>query len=241
MLNQSTKTSPSMQTCKHQKGNHTMFKTIAITILCTVAFASAADYVFPGWDSTDAAAFEAQIPNADSPICKVVCASMAEFCRNKPADFAAMKATIEGVIDQLVPTADENFKLWLVKMIARSIGKAYKDDTYIRDAWAYCLTNPGVGDAEFFLLTAEQLGTTDAIRWERMWDVLAAGLGASPPITMRLLQQYMRYLPASGLSSQDAYERLTTLNRVYTPKLIENATVWEPDVAQIRTVMESYK
>lgn len=240
MLNQSTKTSISMQTCKHQKGNHTMFKTIAIIILCTVAFTSAADFVFPGWGSTDAAAFEAQIPNADSPMRKVLCASLAEFCRNKPADFAAMKATIEGVIDQLVPTADENFKLYLVKMIALCRGKAYKDDTYIRDAWAYCLAHPSTADAEFLVLPSDRLGTTEAIKIARTWELLAEGKG-SPYFITRLLRAYVQYLPASGLSSQDAYERLTTLNRVYTPKLIENKAAWEPIVAQIRTVMEAYK
>jgi hypothetical protein len=240
MLNQSTKTSTSMQTCKHPKGNHTMFKTIAIIILCTVAFASAADYVFPGWGSTDAAAFEAQIPNADSPMRKVLCASLAEFCRNKPADFAAMKATIEGVIDQLVPTADEDFKLGRVKMMALGIGQAYKDDTYIRDAWAYCLANPSTIDYEFLMLPADRLGTTEAIKIARTWELLAEGKAPSAHIK-RLLRAYVRYLPASGLSSQDAYERLTTLNRVYTPKLIENKAAWEPIVAQIRTVMEAYK
>jgi len=240
MFNQFTKTSTSMQTSKHPKGNHTMFKTIAIIILCTAAFASAADYVFPGWGSTDAAAFEAQIPNADSSMRKVICASLAEFCRNKPADFAAMKATIEGVITQQVPAADENFKLWLVKKIALGRGQAYKDDTYIRDAWAYCLAHPSITDVYFLALPSERLGTTEAIKIARTWELLAEGK-AEPAIITRLLRAYVQYLPASGLSSQDAYERLTTLNRVYTPKLIENKAAWEPVVAQIRTVMEAYK
>lgn len=240
MLNQSTKTGPSMQTSKHPKGKATMFKTIAIIILCAGVFASAADFVFPGWGSTEAAAFEAQIPNADSSMRKVLCASLAEFCRNKPADFAAMKATIEGVITQQVPEADDSFKLWLVKMIAYNRGLAYKDDTYIRDAWAYCLANPSATDADFLALPSDRLGTTDAIKIARTWELLAEGK-AQPPIITRLLRAYVQYLPASGLSSQDAYERLTTLNRVYTPKLIENKTAWEPIVAQVRTVMEAYK
>ena len=240
MFNQFTKTSISMQTCKHPKGNHTMFKTIAIIILCAGVFTSAAEYVFPGWNATEPAAFEAQLPNADSFTNKVICASLAEFCRNKPADFAAMKATIEGVIDQLVPTADENFKLWLVKMIALGRGQAYKDDTYIRDAWAYCLAHPSTTDAEFLMLPADRLGTTEAIKIARTWELLAEGK-VDPAIITRLLRAYVQYLPASGLSSQDAYERLTTLNRVYTPKLIENKAAWEPIVAQIRTVMEAYK
>ena len=240
MLNQSTKTSTSMQTSKHPKGNHTMFKTIAIIILCAGAFASAADYVFPGWGSTDAAAFEAQIPNADSPMRKVLCASLAEFCRNKPADFAAMKATIEGVITQQVPDASENFKLYLVKLIALNRGQAYKDDTYIRDAWAYCLAHPSTADADFLTLPSDRLGTTEAIKIARTWELLAEGK-AQPDTIAWLLRTYVQYLPASGLSAQDAYERLTTLNRVYTPKLIENKAAWEPIVAQIRTVMEAYK
>lgn len=240
MLNQSTKTSPSMQTCKHPKGNHTMFKIIAAIILCTVAFASAADYVFPGFEVTDAAAFEAQIPNTDSSWDKVLCASLAEFCRNKPADFAAMKATIEGVIDQLVPTADKNFKPRMVKVLSCYLGQVYKDDAYIRDAWAYCLANPCYYDVHFLSLPSERLGTTEAIKFARTWELLAEGKGNPDTIT-RLLRAYVQYLPASGLSAQDAYERLTTLNRVYTPKLIENKTAWEPIVAQIRTVMEAYK
>jgi hypothetical protein len=240
MLNQSTETGPSMQTSKHPKGNHTMFKTIAIIILCTAAFASAADFVFPGWGSTDAAAFEAQIPNANSSHRKVLCASMAEFCRNKPADFAAMKATIEGVITQQVPDASENFKLLPVKTIAYNLGLVYKDGAYIRDAWAYCLAHPSTADAEFLSLPSDRLGTTDAIKIARTWEILAEGK-AQPHHIQRLLRAYVQYLPASGLSAQDAYERLTTLNRVYTPKLIENKTAWEPIVAQVRTVMEAYK
>ena len=241
MLNQSTKTSPSMPTCKHQKGTHTMFKTIAIIILCTVAFASAAEYVFPGWRSTDAAAFEAQIPNADSSYNKVLCASMAEFCRNKPADFAAMKATIEGVITQQTPEADDDYKLMMVKLLSYNIGvRRYKDDAYIRDAWAYCLANPSTVDYYFLTLSADRLGTTEAIKITRTWELLVEGK-ARPATITQLLQNYVQYLPTSGLSSQDAYERLTTLNRVYTPKLIENKAAWEPIVAQIRTVMEAYK
>ena len=240
MLNQSTKTSISMQTCKHQKGNHTMFKTIAIIILCAGVFTSAADYVFPGWGSTDAAAYEAQIPNADSSRTKVICASLAEFCRNKPADFAAMKATIEGVVDQLAPPFGENFKLDMVKTIALGRGQAYKDDTYIRDAWAYCLAHPNFTDAEFLELPSERLGTTEAIKIARTWELLAEGK-ARPALITRLLRVYVQYLPTSGLSAQDALEKLTILNRVYTPKLIENKSAWEPIVAQIRTVMEAYK
>ena len=199
-----------------------------------------AAYVFPGWDSTDAVAFEAQIPNTDSFYNKVICTSMAEFCRNKPADFAAMKATIEGVIDQLVPTANENFKLWAVKITALNLGRVYKDDSYIRDAWAYGLANPNTTDAEFLTLPSDRLGTTEAIKIARTWELLAEGK-SDPYFITRLLRVYVQYLPTSGLSSQDVYERLTTLNRVYTPKLIENKTMWEPIVAQIRTVMEAYK
>ena len=180
-----------------------MFKTIAIIILCAGVFTSAAEYVFPGWGSTDAAAFEAQIPNADSPMRKVICASLAEFCRNKPADFAAMKATIEGVITQQVPDASENFKLWLVKTIAYNRGLAYKDDTYIRDAWAYCLAHPSTADADFLRLPSDRLGTTDAIKIARTWEILAEG-EAHPYHITRLLRAYVQYLPASGLSAQDA-------------------------------------
>jgi hypothetical protein len=240
MLNQSTKTGPSMQTSKHPKGNHTMFKIIAAIILCTAVFARAADFVFPGFRSTDAAAYEAQIPNADSPMRKVLCASLAEFCHNKPADFAAMKGTIEGVITQQVPDASENFKLDMVKLLSYRRGLVYKDDTYIRDAWAYCLAHPSTNDVEFLMLPADRLGTTEAIKIARTWELLAEGKVGPYHIT-RLLRAYVQYLPASGLSSQDAYERLTTLNRVYTPKLIENKAAWEPIVAQIRTVMEAYK
>lgn len=241
-LKQPTGKSPSMQAHKHQKGKSAMSRIIAIiAILGVVTSVRAAEFVFPGWGSTDAAAFEAQLPNADSLFRKVLCASLAEFCRNKPADFAAMKTVVENTIAQYAPNADEGFKLWVLKEIALNWGLACKDDAYIRDAWAYCLAHPSPADAHFISrLSAERLGTTEAIKAARAWELLAEGKN-EPRLITRLLQYYVQYLPTSGLPTQDAYEQLTTLNRVYTPKLIENKTTWEPIVAQIRTVMEAYK
>lgn len=213
-----------------------MKKALCCIVAIFVCASSYAQYIFPGWGNTDPDAWDVAYQSADT-FGKALYASFKELSITPPATFKDMATVLEkhallehpyGVIHVIKAGA------------CRRILGTKTEDKFLKDAWAYCLANPTVTDHEYLNISADKLGTTEAVKTEVRWRILTDEK-VTPVIVSKELSTYIKYLATSEISQQDALEKLNTLNRLYTPNLASNVTAWEPIVAQIRTVIEAYK
>ena len=201
-----------------------------------------ADYVFPGWHLKDAALFEEQFNQATAMRDKVFCKSMATLVQTPPATFDELKTVVEAYATELKTLESDAYIIHLVKIVAYNKGINLPNrDTIIKDAFAYCLANPGDGDQNFLALRAETLGITEETKNKMLYEVFIKDYYMTPNQTMLLVKKYLNYLAIADISNDVAYTQISTLNKIYTNKLIDNPTAWEPIVAYIRTVLEAYQ
>lgn len=201
-----------------------------------------AAYVFPGWHLKDAALFEEQFNQAPSLMAKVFCKSMVTFIQTPPATFDELKAVVEAYANEFKTVESDTYIVHLVKIVAYNKGINLPNRaTIIKDAFAYCIANPGNGDQTFLSLPAEMLGITEETKNKMMYEVFIKDYYMSPNQTMILVKQYLNYLATADISNDVAYMQISTLNKIYTNKLVDNPTAWEPVVAHIRTVLEAYQ
>ena len=201
-----------------------------------------ADYVFPGWHIKDAALFEEQFNQATNLQDKVFCKSMATFAQTPPATFDELKSVVEAYATELKTVESDAYIMNLVKLVAYNKGRTLPNRaTIIKDAFAYCLANPGNGDQTFLSLPAEMLGITEETKNKMTYEAFIKDYYMSPNKTLLLVKQYLNYLATADISNDVAYTQISTLNKIYTNKLVDNPTAWEPVVAHIRTVLEAYQ
>jgi len=219
-----------------------MKKLLCCIVAIFVCASSYAQFIFPGWGSTDPDAWDVAYQSADTSFRKVLCASFKELSITPPATFKDMVTVLEKHAFLEHPNATTLAEVvYVIKAGARGrIVGTKTEDKFLKDAWAYCLANPTVSDHEYLNINADKLGTTEAVKIEVRWRILTDEK-VTPVIVSKELSTYIKYLAISGISQQEALEKLNTLNRLYTPNLASNVTAWEPIVAQIRTVIEAYK
>jgi len=201
-----------------------------------------AAYVFPGWHLKDAALFEEQFNQAPSLMAKVFCKSMVTFIQTPPATFDELKSVVEAYANEFKTVEPDTYIVHLVKIVAYNKGINLPNRaTIIKDAFAYCIANPGNGDQNFLSLRAEMLGITEETKNKMIYEVFTKDYYMSPTQVLSLVKQYSNYLATADISNDVAYMQLSTLNKIYTNKLVDNPTAWEPVVAHIRTVLEAYQ
>ena len=220
-----------------------MKRLLCCVVAIFVCASSYAQFIFPGWDSTDPGVWDVAYQSADTSFRKTLCASFKELSITPPATFKDMSDVLEKhtVLEHPNATTLSEIIIYIIKAGARGrILGTKTEDKFLKDAWAYCLANPTVTDHEYLPISADKLGTTEAVKTEVRWRVLTDEK-ATPVIVSKELSNYIKYLATAEISQQDALEKLNTLNRLYTSNLASNVTAWEPIVAQIRTVIEAYK
>ncbi len=219
-----------------------MKKLLCCIVAIFVCVSSYAQFIFPGWGSTDTDAWDVAYQSADTAFRKALCASFKELSITPPATFKDMVTVLEKHAFLEHPEATSLAAvIYIVKAGAKGrIFGTKTEDKFLKDAWAYCLANPTLTDHEYLNISADKLGTTEAVKMEVRWRILTDEK-VTPVIVSKELPIYIKYLATSEMSQQDALEKLNKLNRLYTPNLSSNVTAWEPIVAQIRTVIEAYK
>lgn len=201
-----------------------------------------AAYVFPGWHLKDAALFEEQFNQAPSLMAKVFCKSMVTFIQTPPATFDELKTVVEAYATEFKTAESDTYIVHLVKIVAYNKGINLPNRaTIIKDAFAYCIANPGNGDQIFLSLPAEMLGITEETKNKMTYESFIKDYYMSPNQTLLLVKQYLNYLATADIPNDVAYMQISTLNKIYTNKLVDNPTAWEPVVAHIRTVLEAYQ
>jgi len=201
-----------------------------------------AAYVFPGWHLKDAALFEEQFNQAPSLMAKVFCKSMVTFIQTPPATFDELKTVVEAYATEFKTVESDTYIMHLVKIVAYNKGINLPNRaTIIKDAFAYCIANPGNGDQNFLTLPAEMLGITEETKNKMTYEAFIKDYYMPPSQTLRLVKQYLNYLATADIPNDVAYTQISTLNKIYTNKLVDNPTAWEPVVAHIRTVLEAYQ
>lgn len=201
-----------------------------------------AAYVFPGWHIKDAALFEEQFNQASTMMAKVFCKSMITLIQTPPATFDELKTVVETYAAEFRTTEPDTYIIHLVKVVAYNKGINLPNKAIIiKDAFAYCIANPGAGDQNFLSLPAEMLGITEEAKNKMLYEVFIKDYYMTPNQTLILVKQYLNYLATADISNDVAYTQISTLNKIYTNKLVDNPTAWEPVVAHIRTVLEAYQ
>ena len=200
---------------------------IALAIIATIAV-HAAEFQWPGWNCKDVALLQEQLELAPTEGWKMTISIVLAVAQNKPADFAAACTVIDNAITALKPDATDAERIMRKKQYAYSTGQ------WADELVAYCKDNPSSYD--FYI--ARQ----DKTEWgyQTVADCL---LKYSYPAeyVIRAVDYLNRQAIALGKDDAEVLDLLKKLNRVFSANLIKDKEVWGGVVAQIRTMMETYK
>ena len=202
---------------------------IALAIMAITAIAQEQTFKFPGWDCKDVALLQQQLELAPDDYRKIILTSLIDFASNgQPATFADAYTRIDAAINAINPEIPEGQKLSLRKNYAHYTGQ------FLPELIAYCKDNPSSDDLYIALADNTEWGYQTATNC-----LLKYGYGAR--YVIRAIDYLNRQAIALGKDDAEVLDLLKNLNRVFSARLIEDKEVWGGVVAQIRTMMETYK
>ncbi len=204
--------------------------TLAIMAMATMtAIAQEQTFKFPGWGCTDLIVLQQQLDLAPAEYNKISIAILIDFAQNgTPETIEAAFTRIDGVISTLYPNYPLDAKINFVKQWA----KATKvDATTIKQ---YCASNPSSYDLHIAIADTTEWG------YQTMANCLLKHR-YNANYTIRAIDYLNRQAIALGKTDAEVLDLLKKLNRVFSAKLIEDKEAWGGVVAQIRTLMETYK
>lgn len=193
--------------------------------------AAKARYWLPYWGCTDKAALEAMAESATDDEKRVVLKFHLDLAENgDPATWPELTKRVHAAAMAVNPEfAGGERERRIVKQYARNTNQAGK---WTRDLVEYSKTYPCSYDYHVGMLDRTEWGwvvvTDNILKYEYLKDEVMTGLD---------------YIVRQGIALEkpDAYMRdlFKRLNRVYSAMLIRDRS-WEPIVAQIRTLLETY-
>ena len=199
---------------------------IALAIIAAVAV-HAAEFQWPGWNCKDVALLQEQLALAPDEW-KMTISIVLAVAQHQPADFVAACTVIDNAITAIKPEATDAEKLWRKKQYAYFTGQ------FKADLIAYCQANP----SEYDLHVAMQ----DKTEWgyQTVADCLLK-YQYRPKYVIDAVIYLNKQAIALGKDDAEVLDLLKKLNRVFSANLIKDKEVWGGVVAQIRTMMETYK
>jgi hypothetical protein len=204
--------------------------TLAIMAMAAItAIAQEQTYKFPGWDCKDMAVIQQQTALAPDDYSKIYMAILTDFAQNgTPETIEAAFTRIDGVISAMQPNYLLNVKLIFVKQWAKA--------TKVEDATIkqYCINNPSSYDLHIALADNTDWG------YQTVADCLLKYRCFAGHV-IRAVDYLNRQAIALGKSDEEVLDLLKKLNRIFSAQLIEDKEAWGGVVAQIRTMMETYK
>ena len=203
---------------------------IALAIIATIAV-HAAEFQWPGWNCKDVALLQQQLLLAPGTGYKIIISYLLVFAESPPATFQDAAAVIADVTADIITENVKHTQIYHVKRYTSSI------DKWLDDLAIYCLANPTSYD-----VYVAQRGKLAGKPWARemLTDRLRNhNLSLSViPVAINLL---IEYNIAGEVTNEEMKDILQKLNLRYTNQLAVNKEQWAPVVAQIRTIMETYK
>ena len=202
---------------------------IALAIMAMAAIAQEQTFKFPGWACRDVELLNQQLTLATDSWQKFSMTYMIDFASNgEPATFANACTRIDAAIDAISPGTAEDTRLSIRKQFARCT------EQFKAELIAYCQANPNEYDLHIALADNTDWGYQTAATC-----LLKYGYGANHVI--RSVDYLNRQAIALGKDDAEVLDLLKKLNRVFSANLIKDKEVWGGVVAQIRTMMETYK
>ena len=198
-----------------------------ILTLCLIAtFAMADGWKFPGWQSTDVAAYQEALDTAQDAYQLRVSTYMLALAENPPASFDEAKATITAALQGL-DRSDE----WVTESVKQY---CYCTRKFSEEVVAFAKANPSCYDYNFAIHEKSEWG------FQTMSEVLLKS-EFNMPEAMRGVDYLVRQGIELDKDDAEMLALLRKLNRVYSAKLVKDKEKWSPIVAQIRTLMETYE
>ena len=231
-----------------------MKKFLLVTFISLVTLSTTfAAYTFPGWDCRDVAKINQAISDvqADTSVKSANKAGvivrltvMKNIAEKNLTTFNAIKNETETVVN--ASNLKSEAKEAQIKSIIKSACVLSRNNKLIQEAAGYVKANKNykqVYELQFYYRDSLvlNLGLTD----DECYNYIITYFKQNSELKrvkpgQALLAVKKLIAVASKVSYTTQKEDLTYLNRIFTRKLIENKTQWEPAVVQIRTALETY-
>ena len=202
---------------------------IALAIMAMAAIAQEQTYKFPGWDCKDMAVIQQQTALAPDNYSKLSMAILTDFAQNgTPETIEAAFTRVDAVISAINPDYPDASKINYTKQFAKGLKM---DAAAIKQ---YCINNPSSYDFHVAMMDQTEWGYQTVANC-----LLKYGYGAN--YVIQSINYLNRQAIALGKDDAEVLDLLKKLNRVFSANLIKDKEVWGGVVAQIRTMMETYK
>jgi len=226
------------------------FLLVTVISLITLSTTFAASQITVPWNCKDLATINQAITAAQSMTGKselykeaviLRLTIMKNIIEKKITTFAGIKTEVETLVNASnIPNKELKIKQYINAAIMNS-----DDDNLIHDGAAYVKANPTYFNDDityyYYPTFTNKLGLTD----DEVYTYLITFFkkrpslkGITPKNALGAVKKFVRVCPNVSWKTQK--EDLTYLNRIFTRKLLENKSAWEPVVVQIRTILETY-
>ena len=202
---------------------------LALAIVAMAAIAQEQTFKFPGWDCKDMAVIQQQTALAPDDYSKLSMAILTDFAQNgTPESIEVAFTRVDAVISAINPDYPDASKINYTKQFSRGLKM---DAAAIKQ---YCINNPSSYDLHIALADNTDWG------YQTVADcLLKYRYGAN--YVIRAVDYLNRQAIALNKPDAEVFDLLKKLNRVFSANLIKDKEVWGGVVAQIRTMMETYK
>jgi len=202
---------------------------LTLAIMAMAAIAQEQTYKFPGWDCKDMAVIQQQTALAPDNYSKLSMAILTDFAQNgTPETIEAAFTRVDAVISAINPDYPDASKINYTKQFAKGLKM---DAAAIKQ---YCINNPSSYDFHVAMMDQTEWGYQTVANC-----LLKYGYGAN--YVIQSINYLNRQAIALGKDDAEVLDLLKKLNRVFSANLIKDKEVWGGVVAQIRTMMETYK
>ena len=113
-------------------------------------------------------------------------------------------------------------------------------NTFIREAWEFCMKNPSYYDIYYVIHKESVLNLSAVQRYLALRDNLLKYRMSASVARMALDAFFDAAVLADGTDGISVKTDLQKMNRKFSKNLLDDKAAWEPVVAKIRTTMETY-
>ena len=192
----------------------------------------AATYKFPGWKCTDVAKIDAAIAVSPTAYSTFSLQCLKRLALKAPESFDDILAVVAAETKNIPQeSARKNFEIHMSKKLSVVRGE------FVKAAFAWSKTHPDRYDIFFYLNRAEELNFSDTEVYSGILEnLLSYDYGVK--IVKRSVEKLVDVSCSVKVTTQKAdFQRL---NRKYSKNLLKDKATWEPVVALIRTMIDTY-
>ena len=227
-----------------------MKKFLLVTFISLVTLSTTfAAYIFPGWDCKDVAKINQAIIDAQTENKKEIVILRLVVMKNIVEKNLTTFNAIKNEIDTLVNTSttlNNNDKERIKKVLTVSIIMRSKNSDLIQQGAEYLKANISYKEPFFLNYVSANIYTKNlSLTNDEIYNYIITYFKRNQNLknvksttALKAVKKFVEICPNVSYTTQK--EDLTYLNRIFTRKLIENKTLWEPVVVQIRTALETY-